>query len=52
MGAMALGSYITASFTRCLLTILCQLTDDSLETRYRMPRLSSLLQLPCYVLFC
>ena len=43
---------VSTCFTRCLLTILCQLTDDSLETRYHMPRLSSLLPLPCHVLFC
>lgn len=43
---------VSACFTRSLLTILCQLTDDSLETRYNMPRLSRLLPLPCHVLFC
>ena len=43
---------VSARFTRYLLTIICRLVDDSLETRYNMPRLSSLLPIPCYVLFC
>jgi hypothetical protein len=43
---------VATCFTGWLLTILCHLTDDSLETRYHMPRLSSFLRLPCYVLFC
>jgi hypothetical protein len=43
---------VSACLARCLLTVLFQLTDDSLETRYYMPRLARLLPLPCHVLFC